>query len=130
MLFLTAVTLFFLRQKRKDTGERVTVVYTVVFETEDVLASQIASGDLFVDARTKEPFGQVIKCTVEEQIFEDVYGIYQKEGRVRVALSLCCEGERSDKGISLGKTPLRAGDTVCLLGKTKWEALCVKVRAI
>ena len=105
-------------------------VYTVVAETDASLAASLAIGDTLTDACGKEGAGEVLALTREGALAEDAHGVYEKAGRVRIKLSVGVWGRREADGIRAGSLCLRAGERLYLLGKTRIEGLCVRVRAV
>lgn len=109
--------------------ERYTV-YTVVAEMDEALVLALTVGEALTDACGKEAAGEVLAITREGALAEDAHGVYEKAGRVRVKLAVGVLGRREADSIRAGSLRLRAGERLYLLGKTRIEGLCVRVRAI
>lgn len=128
LLFLLAAGVFLFLLPKKE--EEVYVVYTAVIEADAALLDTLRVGDAVIDARGKEPAGEILKISCDGCLREDAFGVYTEGGRVTLALTVGGKGVRGKRGVSIGTLTPRVGEAIYLLGRARLEGLCVKVGAV
>lgn len=115
-------------QTRKE--EEVYLVYTALFEVDAALAEGVCVGEALTDARGKGMAGEVLKVTRERALREDAFGIYSLPDRVTLAVTVGGEGIKRAGETKIGTLIPRVGEAVYLLGRTRLEGICIRVREL
>ena len=129
IVFLLSV-FFLFRITQSQQKKPIYVVYTAVFEIDPQVAKSLHTGDALLDARGKENAGEILKITIDDTLGEDVFGVYPLPNRLTVAVTLAGDGLRKNGEGVIGTLTPRVGEAVYLLGATRLEGICVKVRIL